>query len=755
MDSITLTAATDDVMLTDDGRIASEIRDGMLIAQENWGRYRYGVDRGHREYTWLAARLEGMYLGSERDGDGNIRRGGQWSDEDLAILAEQGRPAYEFNDILPSINSAVGYQIQNRMDIAFRPRQGDATKELAEVRSKVAMQIADNNKLHWRETEVFADGMIQQRGYFDVRVDFDDSIQGELRITVLDPLDVIPDPDAKSYDPRDWSDVIIVRWLTLDEIEGLYGEEARRRAELAPEHWLIDRDFGDQDDEGAERSKFGRELERFDAAYSTAGKRRLRVIDRQRFVRKLADVVVYPTGDVRTLKGDESPADMADLAAQGVVFTKRRMKRVRWTVTTYSATLHDDWSPYDRLTVVPFFPFFRRGKTRGMVDNAIDPQRALNKGMSQMVHIINTTANSGWVVEEDSLTNMTTEELEERGASTGLVIEHARGSTAPRKIQPNSVPTGIDRIIERAGYSLKEVTVPDAMRGNQGREESGIAIQSKQHAAQQGLAVPLDNLARTRAMLAEWIDYAITCYYDAERVMRITKTNPMTGQDDTQEIVLNKMDPATGAYINDMTAGEYDVVVSEQPMQVTFENSQFKQVLEMRQNGIGIPDPFIIKHSNLSDKHEIIQAIEGAGQQQPDPLAEAEKALTEARAEKERALAMKARADAVTSGVGGMYSATQAAATIAAQPAVAPLADDLLRSAGFIDQDAAPIVPQMTAPAPGVVPPDVDRNTSPMFPPRANPDGLSDPAAALVAPSMEPASPQSGIETQQLDGATA
>jgi hypothetical protein len=81
-------------------------------------------------------------------------------------------------------------------------------------------------------------------------------------------------------------------------------------------------------------------------------------------------------------------------------------------VSTYCATLFDEISPYEHFTIVPYFAYFRRGKTRGMVDNAIGPQEALNKGVSQFVHIINTSANSGWTVEQNSLTNMDGEELE-------------------------------------------------------------------------------------------------------------------------------------------------------------------------------------------------------------------------------------------------------------------------------------------------------------------------------------------------------
>ena len=72
---------------------------------------------------------------------------------------------------------------------------------------------------------------------------------------------------------------------------------------------------------------------------------------------------------------------------------------------------------------------------------------------------------------------------------------------------------------------------------------------------------------------------------------------------------INKFDPATGTYLNDVTLGQYDVVVTEVPMQVTFENSQFEQAIKMREKGIAIPDPVVIRYSNLADKNEVIEQM--------------------------------------------------------------------------------------------------------------------------------------------------
>ena len=125
------------------------------------------------------------------------------------------------------------------------------------------------------------------------------------------------------------------------------------------------------------------------------------------------------------------------------------MRKVRWTVTADTVVLFDDWSPYDHFTLVPFFPYFRRGKPFGMVRNLLSPQEQLNKITSQELHIVNTTANSGWIVESGSLSGMTADDLEEHGAETGLVLEYNRGSTPPGKIPPNQIPTGLDRISQK------------------------------------------------------------------------------------------------------------------------------------------------------------------------------------------------------------------------------------------------------------------------------------------------------------------
>lgn len=691
-------------------------------ARENWHRYLYGRERGHLEFMETAARNEGMYMGG----------GEQWRDEDKRVLEEEGRPFYEFNEIMPSVNSAVGYQIHNRMDITFKPRGEKGDPQTAAILSKVVMQVADQTQLHWKETQVFSDGLIEQRGYFNLRMDFDTNIKGEVDVETLDCRDVIPDPDAKTYDPDKWADVIITRWLTLDEIEQTYGKAARAKAEQSGD----DGDDWGQQDEEVQRNRFGNKMAGggvFDAYSTEEGKslRRYRIVDRQKWVYENTPCIVFPdTGDVKA-EADLTAKQVDDALAAGAVRARRMRRRVKWIVSTYCATLHDVYSPFQHFSLVPYFCYFRRGKTRGMVDNAIGPQEALNKGVSQFIAIINTAANSGWITEEESITNLDEGEIETLGGKTGLHIEYAKGSTPPKKIEPNQVPTGVDRLIDRATQALKDVTVPDAMRGNNGPEIAGVAIQSKQFASQQQLAVPLDNLAYTRGLLAVRLYKLIQRYYDSHRIFRITETDEF-GNDKVEVLEINKPMP-DGTYLNDITVGEYDVVVSEQPMQVTFNNSQFTQALEMRKEGIAIPDPIVVRYSNLQDKQKIIEGMQQTAEPAANPTDVAKAALMEAQAATEAAKGEKVAAETVEIKGRTMYSAVQTAQVIAQTPATSGLADELLGSQGFVDMNDGPLVPEaqgLPAAPDGLIP----NNTDPLTP--ASPGrGLNE-----------------GIETPEADG---
>ena len=570
------------------------------LAHLQWDRYVRARDNGHIDYIDLAKKCDAYYQGE------------QWDATDVAELDAEGRPALTINTILPTVNTVLGEQSTRRADIQFKPRRG-AKQQVASVLTKLYMQIADNNKLDWVEQQVFADGLIMDgRGYFDVRMDFSDHVEGEVRIKALDPLDVVLDPDAKDYDPKTWNEVFYTRWMTLDDIEEMYGQEQADRLRFIAENGnSFGRDsveysetrFGDIDDI---ESYVGTTLHQ-DEEIRTI--RSLRVIERQHRKVTRVDCFVDPnTGDQRDVPESWNDRKAKKFAKDyGLNIITKTKKKVRWTVTCDKVVLHDDWSPYEDFTIVPYFAYFRRGRPFGMVRNLLSPQEQLNKISSQELHIVNTTANSGWVVESGSLTNMNAEDLEEHGAETGLVLEYNRGSQPPAKIPPNQIPTGLDRISQKAAANIKAISgVNDSMLGSDGAEVSGIAIQAKQNRGVIMIQVPLDNLRKTRHYLAEKILNLVQRFYTEERIIMITnEEDPMQPR---EEMVVNQMTPE-GEIVNDLTIGEYDVIIGTMPARDSFDEVQFAEAISLRSAGVAIPDDAIVQYSHLAKKQELASRL--------------------------------------------------------------------------------------------------------------------------------------------------
>jgi len=569
------------------------VKDAML-AREQWQRYQDGLINGHQDYQKQAKLNEDFYLGGGR----------QWSDEDKKSLESVGKPWLEENIIFSTINTILGNQTQSRMDIAYKPRD-IVDQETSDVLTKVGMFIVDQNKFPWKESQVFADGVIQQRGYFEIKMDFTDNFFGEIKIDTLDPLTVIPDPEANEYDPDTWKDVTTTRWVHMDDIKETYGLAKFRKVALS-----FDNEVGLVDHTDEETNNFGEGRNNIGFFKDKHGREHVRLIDRQYWKLSMRSFWFDPaSGEVEEVPLDMKPSLAKKLARETErEITKRLVKKVRWTVSTKDAVLHDEWSPYDHFTIVPYFPYFRRGVTIGVVDNLIKTQEMINKTYSQMLHVVNTTANSGWVIEEDSLVNIDVEDLEEEGSKTGLVLEHKKGSAKPDKIQPNQIPTGLKDIVSTSVDLMRMISgVSESFQGGQGNEVSGVAIQSRVQQSAVQLATPIDNLFRTRNMMALRLLKLMQKFMTDERVFLITSDNP---NEPPEQVGVNQEDEE-GNTINDITSGKYDIVIADVPTQITFENAQFAQALEMRKFGIEVPDDEMILMSTLSRKQDIAKKLSG------------------------------------------------------------------------------------------------------------------------------------------------
>lgn len=573
------------------------------LAQEQWDRYTYVRDMGHLAFVAKADKCSSFVAGE------------QWDPAILAKLKSQRRPGLTLNKTFITLQSVLGEQIDTRSEIAFRARYG-APSGNAETLTKLFRYISDNQQLNWKRTDVFCDGAITGRGYYDVRMDFAKNVTGDIVITTLNPKNVMPDPDASSYDPDEWADVMVTTWMSPDEIALMFNEEDAKLLSVRSQN---DFSFGyDSLDEA--RDRFGGRIvvpADSSAREKENANRSIRVIDRQhRMLSKVKFFVNPRTGDKQ-----EIPTGWTDeqigVAAQtsGLLVSEERVRRVRWTVTADDIVLHDDWSPYKRFTIVPYFPYFKYGRTVGLVEGLLDPQELLNKTTSQELHVVNTMANSGWKVKSGALVNMDIEELEDRGAETGLVLEvNGDPDKDAVKIQPNQIPQGLDRLSFKAESYIKAISGRgDNQLGLTRPDQSGKLAEEANKSSDATLRLSFDSLERTDFLLARTILTYIQTYYTDPRIMHVTHSN-LTGEQDT--ISINTPDPEDNTKIlNDLSLGEYDIVVVSSPAKRSQDDAQLELLIAMKEKlGMQIPEEFFIENSNLLNKAALIKAMKAAAE---------------------------------------------------------------------------------------------------------------------------------------------
>jgi hypothetical protein len=276
-------------------------------------------------------------------------------------------------------------------------------------------------------------------------------------------------------------------------------------------------------------------------------------------------------------------------------------------------------------------------------------------------------------------------------------------------------------------------------QGQNSNTTSGVQFNSQVEQSNQSLADILDNFKTARTAVGDLLLSLII--EDGIGKQESVFINGGGIRPD-RTVILNSpaTDDQTGVrYLNnDIDRVKTKVVVDNVPSAATFKQQQLAAMSEAFKAAPPqfqpLMLPFLLALMDIPNREDLIRAIKDAGasatpeQVQEQIRAAVEQALTKARYELEMqklrqqqplidAQVQKIAAEAATKAVEGFFSATQAANQIAMIPGVAQSADQILRSAGMPDHDAAPLIAHAPAGAGSV---NLRHNTSPLYP--ANPD---------------------------------
>jgi hypothetical protein len=242
----------------------------------------------------------------------------------------------------------------------------------------------------------------------------------------------------------------------------------------------------------------------------------------------------------------------------------------------------------------------------------------------------------------------------------------------------------------------------------------GDSTQSAMFQSKLILADPLDNLESTRSFVGRKIIELAQDFMSAERLFTITDIDEY-GKEKQEQFTINQVQ-ADGSILNDITVGEYDVVVTTKPTARTWLESQFNELKSLKELGVGIPDDEMVRRSNIDNKHDLADRM---GKPKDDGgAAQLNMQLISAKVKKMLADATVSEAKAITDKINAIFGSVHAAQILAQVPSSAPIADELLLSSGFTDAQIPEVISKPGDLTAVPAAPEA-QNTHPNFPPSA------------------------------------
>lgn len=615
--------------------------DSVLLMADRYSRASNGMAEWAREAKTCVEFVEGK----------------QWAAEALAKLDSESRPAFTFNKIAPLVRLVVGYHRNNRVDAKFLPGyDGSGTQDAAEALTHICKLISELNKEPYIDTEVFLDGIISGRGYYDSRMCFENNILGEIEIKAKDPFSIKLDPEGDTYDVNQHTFVIEDRWVSADEVEYTYGQQAGML--IAPMirgggyAGGIPSSINDLSQDIAPWRTFGGErgdiMESYLANVYDNTRKNVKLVDCQHYKRVMQRCVIdLETGAKEPIPDhwDKQKIDKVMHWAKQKYAAKQQanplrvavlpVRRVRWTTMVGDLIVFDAWSPYETYTITPFFPYFRRGKTRGMVEDLLDSQREINKRRSSQIDAVCRTAHSGWMTHKSGLSQEQKENIERNGASPGINIEwQGEAYQKPERIQAAAPPMAMERLESKASEDLREISgINESALGQNDNVQSGRAIEARQRQATISIQMYMDNMSRSKESLARKKLELIQNHYTEERVYRTQ------GDDGKNKIITINKRHTSGEIANDITSGRYSIAINETPLSASFASAQFDEMMQLAEKGI-LPmthsvKSAIIDASSIPQKEVIKRELTESAQTQapPDSSIEVAKIRSESQVE--------------------------------------------------------------------------------------------------------------------------
>lgn len=273
-------------------------------------------------------------------------------------------------------------------------------------------------------------------------------------------------------------------------------------------------------------------------------------------------------------------------------------------------------------------------KIQGLVRSIRDAQRQYNRRHSQIIDLMESIINTGWITKNGAVLDPTM--LLQAGQARQIVVNEGYDVNADvREITAPHIPPGYLQYQDIIDKNIMEIPgASDELLGLSSTGDSQVSGKLAEVRASNGLKGNrgiFDNLEQTKKYVGQLVLECIQKNYKPGKIQRIT------GQEPTEEFFSGNF-------------SEYDCAIKQAVKTATQKEAYYFQLLQLIELGAPIPWEDVLEAAPLQGKTELLEKMQQRAEQQQmqqekmDEAEQLEKALTISQVEQNTALAEERRA---------------------------------------------------------------------------------------------------------------
>jgi hypothetical protein len=523
--------------------------------------------------------------------------GEQWPAEKKLQREANNRACLVLNYAQHYVNKLCGAQARQRSDIKYAP-VGEGDGRVADAYSAVAKHVLEQCYYDREEGKVFKDACIVGRGNFTLSVNFDSSLEGDIKVEKL-PWMRATFGEHEKEDLSDCEVLIKDQMYSMMKLKQFWPKVAEE-IEINHDTFLTE---DASPHKNYANDQYGRSENRTQIMLGgevlvDIARKEYRVIECWRRIYKPVSVLANVADEFfhKAERWNDKDIEMVR-TIPGFVVVERNIPKIRITKVAGSKVLSDEDPadlPTDDFFVVPVYCEKRGNRFYGKIEAIKDSQREVNYRRSQTVDIGNMMSSYGWFIDDTLFPEGEKAKFEKNANKPGFVVTLNDVTRQPSKTEGSKFPSEIANLIDMEANTISlflDTSVEDA-----GANTSGAAIHQRQQQKMLGHEQVFQNLSFAKRKLGRLLLSMIRKYYSPQRILRILKNRSVR-----EEVMLGDqaLDSFTDQEIITMleTAdiGEYDVAVVESAWSPTSQAALFGVLVELYGKGVGIPPEVLIE----------------------------------------------------------------------------------------------------------------------------------------------------------------